>query len=77
MKETLLKDALLPYYNNDEDLYNKRVTIIDNSGERTLRFFTEATKKDNVLAVAFQDEALTHIIYLHSIKHLKICIVPI
>ena len=31
MKETLLKDALLPYYNNDEDLYNKRVTIIDNS----------------------------------------------
>ena len=46
-----------PYYNNDEDLYNKRVTIIDNSGERTLRFFTEATKKDNVLAVAFQDDA--------------------
>lgn len=57
MKETLLKDALLPYYNNDEDLYNKRVTIIDDSKERTLRFFTQATKKDNVLAIAFQDEA--------------------
>jgi hypothetical protein len=57
MKETVLKEALLPYYNNDEDLYNKRVTIISNSGERTLKFFNEAAKKDNVLAIAFQDEA--------------------
>jgi|TARA_B100001094_G_scaffold332861_1_gene406932 hypothetical protein len=57
MKDTLLKTALLPYYNNDEDLYNRRVTIISNSGERTLKFFTEAAKKDNVLAIAFQDEA--------------------
>tara|TARA_Y100000592_G_scaffold46816_1_gene74276 strand:+ start:20659 stop:22392 length:1734 start_codon:yes stop_codon:yes gene_type:complete len=57
MKDTLLKDALLPYYNNDIDLYNSRVTIVDDSGERTLRFFNEASKKDNVLAVVFQDEA--------------------
>ena len=57
MKETLLKQALLPYYNNDENLYNRRVTIVDDAGERTLQFFTEAAKKDNVLAVAFQDEA--------------------
>jgi hypothetical protein len=57
MKDTLLKDALLPYYNNDIDLYNNRVTIVDGSGERTLRFFNEASKKDNVLAVVFQDEA--------------------
>ena len=57
MKETLLKEALLPYYNNDESLYNKRVTIVDGSGERTLRFFKEAASKPNVLAVAFQDEA--------------------
>jgi hypothetical protein len=57
MKETLLKKALLPYYNNDESLYNKRVTIIDDAGERTLNFFTQASKKDNVLAIAFQDEA--------------------
>jgi len=57
MKETLLKSALLPYYNNNEDLYNRRVTIVDGSGERTLRFFTDATKKDNVLALVFQDEA--------------------
>lgn len=57
MKDTLLKDALLPYYNNDESLYSKRVTIVDSSGERTLRFFKEAASKPNVLAVAFQDEA--------------------
>ena len=57
MKDTLMKDALLPYYNNDESLYNKRVTIIDSAGERTLQFYTQAAKKDNVLAIAFQDEA--------------------
>ena len=57
MKETLLKKALLPYYKNDEDLYNKRVSIIDSSGERSLKFFNEAAEKDNVLAIAFQDEA--------------------
>ena len=57
MKDTLLKTALLPYYNNDEALYNRRVTIVDGSGERTLKFFADAAKKDNVLAVVFQDEA--------------------
>ena len=57
MKDTLLKKALLPYYNNDESLYNKRVTIVDGTGERTLLFFKEASSKSNVLAVVFQDEA--------------------
>ena len=57
MKETLLKKALLPYYDNDESLYNKRVTIVDGNGERTLQFFRTAAKKDNVLALVFQDEA--------------------
>ena len=57
MKNTLLKKELLPYYNNDENLYNKRVTIVDGNGERTLQFFAEAAKKDNVLALVFQDEA--------------------
>jgi len=57
MKDTLLKRALLPYYNNDVDLYNRRVTIVSTSGERTLQFFKEAAEKDNVLAIAFQDEA--------------------
>jgi hypothetical protein len=57
MKDTLLKDALLPYYNNDETLYNRRVTIVNGNGERTLQFFTQATKTANVLALVFQDEA--------------------
>ena len=57
MKDTILKTALLPYYNNDESLYNKRVTIVDGNGERTLQFYTLAANKDNVLAIVFQDEA--------------------
>jgi hypothetical protein len=57
MKDTLLKDALLPYYNNDETLYNRRVMIVGGNGERTLQFFTQATKTANVLALVFQDEA--------------------
>lgn len=57
MKDTMLKEALLPYYDNDVSLYNRRVTIVDGSGERTLKFFTQAAQKDNVLAVVFQDEA--------------------
>ncbi|MEJ6523462.1 MAG: DUF5011 domain-containing protein, partial [Opitutales bacterium] len=57
MKDTLLKNALLPYYKNDEDLYNRRVLVVDGEGERTLKFFAEAAKKENVLALVFQDEA--------------------
>jgi hypothetical protein len=57
MKKTLLKDALLPYYKNDEGLYNKRVLVVDGEGERTLKFFAQAAKKENVLALVFQDEA--------------------
>lgn len=57
MKNTLLKEALLPYYKNDESLYNSRVSIIANSGERTLKFFSKAAERENVLAIAFQDEA--------------------
>jgi hypothetical protein len=57
MKETLLKERLLPYYKNDENLYRKRVLIVDGEGERTLKFFAQAAKKENVLALVFQDEA--------------------
>ena len=57
MKDTLLKNALLPYYKNDENLYNRRVLVVDGEGERTLKFFADAAKKENVLALVFQDEA--------------------
>jgi hypothetical protein len=57
MKDTILKEALLPYYKNDEGLYNKRVLVVEGEGERTLKFFAQAAKKENVLALVFQDEA--------------------
>jgi hypothetical protein len=57
MKDTILKERLLPYYKNDESLYQKRVLIVDGQGERTLKFFAQAAKKENVLALVFQDEA--------------------
>ena len=33
------------------------MSIIANSGERTLKFFSKAAERENVLALAFQDEA--------------------
>ena len=39
---------------NDEDLYNRRVLVVDGEGERTLKFFTDAAKKENVLALVFR-----------------------
>ncbi len=57
MRATIMKKALLPYYRNDEGLYDRRVQVVAGKGERTLPFFTEAAKEDNVLAFVFQDEA--------------------
>lgn len=57
MKDTILKERLLSYYKNDESLYQNRVSIVDGAGERTLQFFAQAAKKENVLALVFQDEA--------------------
>ncbi len=66
MRDGLMKEALLPYYLNDESLYNRRVQIVGtkevgtpgilDDGERSLEFFSAAAKKENVLALAFQDE---------------------
>ncbi len=70
MLNGVMKDALLPYYLNDENLYKRRVTIVDDQGERTLKFFTQAAKKDNVLAFVFQDEAGPE--YHEPIKNTKV-----
>ena len=66
MRDGVMKEALLPYYLNDESLYNRRVKIVGTKevgtpgimedGERSLEFFSAAAKKENVLALAFQDE---------------------
>jgi hypothetical protein len=60
MRDTLLKDALLPYYDNNEATYNSRVQVYQNGGERTLQMLdilgqTPTTGK--VIALVFQDEA--------------------
>jgi hypothetical protein len=59
MKDTLLKDALLPLYDNDDNLYSSRVTIISQSNERTLDMLNinGNTPQGNVISLVFQDES--------------------
>jgi len=59
MRDTILKDALLPFYNNDESLYNSRVSVISYSQERTLDMLNiqNNTPVGNVVSLVFQDEA--------------------
>lgn len=59
MRNTLMKDAFLPFYNNNEDVYNQRVSVISQSNERT---FAMLNKNNNAwdgknLVMVFQDEA--------------------
>lgn len=61
MRDTLLQDALLPFYNNDASLYNQRVNVVSNGTERTLNMLdftgTYPEDADNVVSLVFQDEA--------------------
>tara|TARA_R110000850_G_scaffold72024_11_gene158710 strand:+ start:5622 stop:10490 length:4869 start_codon:yes stop_codon:yes gene_type:complete len=59
MRDTLLRDALLPFYNYDEDLYNSRVIFISDPTELTLNFLNidGEEPEGNVVALVFQDEA--------------------
>lgn len=65
MRDTVLKDTLLPFYNNDETLYNEKVTTNQFSNEATFdRLAVEPTVLDDgIINIIFQDEA--HTIY-HS-----------
>lgn len=59
MRDTLLKDALLPLYENDENAYNEKVKVISHSSERTLHmlnFLNETPPEGNVIVLVFQDE---------------------
>ena len=65
MRDQYLKDALLSFYNNDENEYNSRVNIIEYPFERTMSMLnilgqTEPSE-GNVVVLVFQDEA--HTIY--------------
>ena len=61
MRDTLLQEALLPFYDNDINLYNSRVNVLGNSTERTLDMLnlgnSYPSDADNIIALVFQDEA--------------------
>lgn len=63
MVTTILKPCLLPFYNNDSDLYDSRVTITNFADERYINYLattsvdTEITK---VINLAFADESNTY-----------------
>jgi hypothetical protein len=59
MRDTILKDALLPYYNNDEALYNSKVEVISQANERTLDMLNinGASPSGKIISLVFQDEA--------------------
>jgi len=59
MRDTLLKDELLKYYNYDSTLYDQKVTVIDTySNERTFDVLNTGDPTANpVRNIVFQDEA--------------------
>jgi hypothetical protein len=60
MRDTMLKDAMLPLYNNDVALYDSMVQIIADPSERTLdalNLQNNPAPVGNVISLVFQDEA--------------------
>lgn len=59
MRDTLLKERLLPFYNDDEDLFDEKVTVQSWSDERVFdRLAVEpADVDDGVIHLLFADEA--------------------
>ena len=59
MRSTLLKDALIALYDNDENAYNNKVKVISVSDERTFNMLNiqGESPSGNVIAMVFQDEA--------------------
>ena len=59
MKNTLLQNCLLPFYNNDVNLYNQRVTITSVSNERAINWIATqpSNASYNVVNLAFADES--------------------
>lgn len=73
MRNTLLKTALLPFYNGDSLLYDSKVRVISDSSERTFRMLNnrEAPISNPILIMVFQDEANNESAY-----HSSTAIVP-
>lgn len=61
MRDTLLRDALLPLYGGDGDAYDANVQVISQADERTLDMvnINGTTPTGNVISLIFQDEANT------------------
>ena len=59
MRTTLLQNCLLPFYNNDVNLYNQRVTITSVSNERAINWLATQPSDPtyNVVNLAFADES--------------------
>lgn len=63
MRNTLLRDALISLYNNDDDLYDEKVRVISDPSERTFNFLNiqGESPAGDVIVLVFQDEA--HLVY--------------
>jgi hypothetical protein len=64
MQSTILQNCLLPFYNNDINLYNQKVRVISVGGsspygyERPIKWIsTQPTGNNNVINLAFSDES--------------------
>ena len=59
MRTNLLQNCLLPFYNNDVNLYNQRVTITSVSNERAINWLATQPSDPsyNVVNLAFADES--------------------
>lgn len=59
MRNTILQNCLLPFYNNDVNLYNQRVTITNVPNERAIQWIATPPSDPsyNVVNLAFADES--------------------
>ena len=59
MRDNILQNCLLPFYNNDVNLYNQRVTITNKSDERAIQWIATPPSNSsyNVVNLAFADES--------------------
>jgi hypothetical protein len=59
MRDQLLEASLLPFYNNDRDLYLEKVTVIEDPSEQTFEMLSQPNNdlESPVLNIVFQDES--------------------
>jgi hypothetical protein len=59
MRDNILQNCLLPFYNNDVNLYDQRVTITNISDERAIQWIATPPSNSsyNVVNLAFADES--------------------